>query len=365
MGEGGQTLTPKAPHHEHTTQPPDEPLPALRHLDTGTSLPVSSPLGWCVHHAQNGCVYAATRSALLALRLDTRGAPSALISQLELADHACHLEISRCGGWLLGACYGSGRVFTLRILADGALSALADSKQHMLRKPDARLADRQEAAHPHQVRIDPRNSRWVLVPDLGADMVFVYSFDALSGALCGADTSERHLRLARGSGPRHLDFSPNGRYVFVACELDGTVTTCHWDGDSGRLSAGSVARVMAPGVECSREHHSGLSHICCAADGRTVYVASRTDGQIVWLRVGPAGALERLGSVDCGGICPRHFQIVNEKLFVANQDSHCVCVFAIDARDGSLARLAGEDIDVGRGGYPEMLTPRIEAPRWC
>eukprot|EP00964_Phaeocystis_antarctica_P164531 scaffold142834_cov109-Phaeocystis_antarctica.AAC.2 len=34
----------------------------------------------------------------------------------------------------------------------------------------------------------------------------------------------RHLVLPAGAGPRHLDFHPNGRWVYVLCELDGKVT---------------------------------------------------------------------------------------------------------------------------------------------
>eukprot|EP01046_Picozoa_sp_COSAG06_P061751 COSAG06_NODE_13672_length_1233_cov_0.914462_1_plen_81_part_10 len=35
------------------------------------------------------------------------------------------------------------------------------------------LADRQEACHPHQVRVD-LTQQWALVPDLGASRVWIY-----------------------------------------------------------------------------------------------------------------------------------------------------------------------------------------------
>ena len=306
-------------------------------------------------------------NSIAVLQITSVGGAMTLAQTLRLAndDTLCHLEVSRCGAWLLGACYSSGRLLVARIHADGALGSVTDTKLHVLHNPDPSLADRQEACHPHQIRLDPRNGRWALVPDLGADMVYVYQFDSSSGALIGADSSERHLHLARGSGPRHLDFHPSGRYVYVSCELDGTVAMCHWDGDSGLLTIGSSFSAMPHGVACSRTHHSGLAHILCASDGRTVYVSSRTDGAIVWFRVDAKGSLQRLGSISCGGICPRHFSIEDNVLLVANQDSNRVDSFEINSLDGSLRHIVDKALVLPETHFPEMVTSGICPPSWC
>jgi len=65
------------------------------------------------------------------------------------------------------------------------------------------VAGRQEVSHAHQVVIDP-SGRLVLAVDLGADTVFSYRLDTVTGTL--TQVAANHLRA--GSGPRHLVFSP-------------------------------------------------------------------------------------------------------------------------------------------------------------
>ena len=48
--------------------------------------------------------------------------------------------------------------------------------------------------------------------------------------------AQAHLVLSEGAGPRHLDFHPNGKWVYVLCELDGNVVLCDWDDAAGTLS---------------------------------------------------------------------------------------------------------------------------------
>lgn len=60
---------------------------------------------------------------------------------------------------------------------------------------------RQDAPHPHSTLIDP-TGKFLLVPDLGADIIRVYSIDSSSGRL----TSCSNFTTAPGVGPRHGAF---------------------------------------------------------------------------------------------------------------------------------------------------------------
>jgi 6-phosphogluconolactonase (cycloisomerase 2 family) len=93
------------------------------------------------------------------------------------------------------------------------------------------------------------------VPDLGADRVWVYGFDAARGSLIGASNSMRHLVLPAGAGPRHLDFHPNGRWVYVLCELDGKVAQPPRHPGQSRLYCDCLA------IRCAAQRRS------CAARG--------------------------------------------------------------------------------------------------
>lgn len=89
-------------------------------------------------------------------------------------------------------------------------------------------AERQDSPHEHEVVLDP-TGQYILAPDLGADLVRVYSFDPTTLIL----SPETPLQVIPGSGPRHLAFyNPYGTvgenstsYMFLVTELGNTITS--------------------------------------------------------------------------------------------------------------------------------------------
>ena len=85
--------------------------------------------------------------------------------------------------------------------------------------------DRQDAPHPHDAVLDP-TGQYILVPDLGADLVRIYSWNADLSL-----TEQSPLQAIKGSGPRHAVFyTPSGlnrgdTYLFLVAELSSTVTS--------------------------------------------------------------------------------------------------------------------------------------------
>src|SRR5256885_5289354 len=74
------------------------------------------------------------------------------------------------------------------------------------------VPNRQEAPHLHEAIVDP-TQQYILVPDLGADLVRVYAIDQKTNALC----DKAPLQAKPGSGPRHAAFTLDpiaGHYVF-------------------------------------------------------------------------------------------------------------------------------------------------------
>ena len=83
---------------------------------------------------------------------------------------------------------------------------------------------RQDAPHPHQSVLDP-TGQFILVPDLGADLVRVFLVDNKTLRL----TAVEPLAAAPGSGPRHVVFLVSGRttYMYLIAELANTITVYH------------------------------------------------------------------------------------------------------------------------------------------
>ena len=105
---------------------------------------------------------------------------------------------------------------TFNVKNPSALSLL-QSISFTLSGPGA-VPSRQEAPHPHQALMDPTN-RFLLVPDLGADLVRV--FDTTGGSLKVLDP----LKLAPGSGPRHGVFvhGETDTYLYIVTELTNSL----------------------------------------------------------------------------------------------------------------------------------------------
>ena len=251
---------------------------------------------------------------------------------------AAHLEMSADGRFCLTASYGAGTLAVLPVCADGAVGETIDVRRHTMTQCNPRLADRQEACHVHQVRLDPTN-RWALACDLGADLVYVYGFDPVRGMLAGTPDSPGHLKLPKGSGPRHLDWHPKAPLVYVLCELTGDLVTCAWDAASGTLSHQHSISTLPDAVTASRAHHCGGAHVLASLCGTRVYVSTRAPNAIVTFAVEAAG-LRRLHAVDSTGVCPRHFHLDVEGrtppiLRVGNQDSQTIASFPVQP-DGTL-----------------------------
>ena len=284
-------------------------------------------------------------SAIVALAVGADGSLTEINRQscAELHNFPCHLDFSACGRWVLTAAYGDGTVAVWpRDPVTGALGPCTDSKKQHLNNPNPDLADRQEQAHAHQIIV---HEKWALCCDLGTDTVYVYELDPERGALSGASNAPRHLRLAEGSGPRHLEFHPNGKWVYITAELSGHVVTAQFDNHTGELKQTHSINALPEGIECSRKGHRGNADLHCSSDGtrvpgcaavfpqpltmhtisqldgvllclarfvragRFVYTTTRTDHAIVAFTVDSTGGLSFLARYPTLGKCPRNFHL--------------------------------------------------------
>ena len=234
---------------------------------------------------------------------------------------------------LLAASYNSGSVSTIALEPDGRLGARASTVQETGSGPNPH---RQASAHAHNAVVDP-SGHYVLVPDLGADRVFVYGFDGATHALL-PDRGEppRALATPPGSGPRHLVFGADGRFAYVITELSGEIFVLRWEPAQGGLAPVQTVSLSAPqftGVKSGAE-------INISADGRFVYAEDRGENMLVVYRVDPqSGELSELQRIACGGEKPWGMELdpSGRWLFVANQHSGNVAVFSVDPASGKLA----------------------------
>ena len=95
-----------------------------------------------------------------------------------------HLSIDPTGRWIITANYSAGSVGVVPIEKDGTLGSRSDLVNLSGEPgPDGK---RQASSHPHDAVFDP-SGRFIAVPDLGFDRIFVFRLDAATGKLTPND----------------------------------------------------------------------------------------------------------------------------------------------------------------------------------
>ena len=261
------------------------------------------------------------------------GALTRLNEQPSEGGAPCYVSVDRSGRAVLVANYAGGSVALLPIQPGGALAAATHVAKHQGVGPNA---ERQEAPHAHCIVADPSN-RFALAADLGADRVLVYRVDLDAGALLHVEQSDAVMHP--GSGPRHLAFHPKLPLVFVANELDSTVTTLGFDREAGALSPLRTVSTLPAGWRGA--NYTADIHV--ATSGRTLYVSNRGHNSLAVFSVADStGALSLDQVVSTRGDWPRNFSLdpTGRWLLVANQKSGSVVVFARDQESGRLTPTA-------------------------
>jgi len=201
---------------------------------------------------------------------------------------------------------------------------------------------RQEGPHAHWIGTSPDN-HFALAADLGLDDVLVYHFNADSGLL--TPNNPPYGKLEPGSGPRHLAFAPNGKFVYVLSEMATTVTTFSYQPKNAALTSIQTVTTLPKDYSGVQE----AAEIAVHPSGKFLYASNRgSANSITVFAIHPAkGTLSQIGYVSTQGQRPRGFVIdpTGSFLLAANQDSGTLVVFRIDASTGTLSP-AGQTAEV-------------------
>jgi 6-phosphogluconolactonase len=257
-----------------------------------------------------------TTGGVTAVAVDSPGKLRVLNRQPNGGSGPCHLALVADGKYLLSANYGSGDIAVHPVMADGSLGQRTDLVKHAGTAP-----------HAHQVVQDPTGN-YVLAVDLGTDSIYTYTIAA------GKLTLRSQAKVKAGAGPRHLAFHSNGRFAYVADELDSTITICQYDGSTGRVTPGAAQSTVPAG---SPQNYPG--EVIVSPDGRFVYLTNRGHNSVAIFAVESGGASLRLvATPSCGGDWPRHATLdpTGRLLFVSNQRSNNVTTFHVDSQTGGL-----------------------------
>lgn len=252
--------------------------------------------------------------------------------------HPCYVATDKKGKWVLAGNYTSGNLGLLSV-KKGMLTAPIQVIQHEGNGADT---TRQKSPHVHGVFIK-KKSQYVYVTDLGANKVFRYIMNKKNGNLYASKMPI--VRGLSGNGPRHLDFHPNGKFMYVLNELSNSISVVKNDGgDDYEIQSISSLPLTFKGKSTAADIHVSM-------DGNFLYCSNRgTSNSIGIYKIDAAtGMLTVVAHTYTEGETPRNFNFdpTGRFLLVANQNSNNIVIFKRDIISGLLTD-TGNNIKVDK-----------------
>jgi len=248
----------------------------------------------------------------------------------------CYLSVDQKN--VIIANYSGGSLVVYGRNADGSLTAPKQIIQHTGKSVDPK--GRQESAHVHMVKFSP-DKKFLICNDLGEDMIYIYSYNPTSTSK--VLNLKTVVRTNAGTGPRHITFSPNGKYAYLAHEFNGKITGFYY-------SNGSLKKIQEIATE-DKDFTGKIdgADIHISADGKFLYESNRGDANSISVfSILPTGILRFVERVSTLGKGPRNFCIdpSGKFLLVAHQYTNDVVIFKRNASTGRLTD-SGKRIEVG------------------
>jgi 6-phosphogluconolactonase (cycloisomerase 2 family) len=239
----------------------------------------------------------------------------------------CYININKEKTFLVTANYTGGSLSVFPLSDEGSIRPVS---QYL----DMNLPGETDLppSHIHTAVFSP-DEKWLLATDLGKDKIYLFKVYPEAVDTFLIQDKEKTTGLLSGSGPRHLAFHPNGKFLYCINELSGTVAVFQYD-DGKLATIQYLASDTTPG-----NGGKGSADIHISPDGRFLYSSNRlkADGIAVFSIHPDNGTLTQV-AYQPTGIHPRNFIITPNGKFLlcANRDSNSIQLFEIDKETGLL-----------------------------
>jgi 6-phosphogluconolactonase (cycloisomerase 2 family) len=187
--------------------------------------------------------------------------------------------------------------------------------------------------------------RHVLGADMGSDRLTVFRLGADGLVVHDSTVTEA------GSGPRQMAMHPEGRLLFVANELNASLSCYDYDAPKGKI-LGRLQQVSTPKKDVSRQQ--GAGSLLMHPSGGFLYTlgGGSSDNITVWRVDAVTGSMRRIHARE--GLASVHGMTMvddGSAVLVIGQDPTGISRLAIDSSNGRL----GEPMNVASVTVPISL----------
>jgi len=251
----------------------------------------------------------------------------------------CYILLDKKRKYAFTANYAGGSLTALPINDDGSLAAPSQTIQDEGHSVDKA---RQNEPHVHTAILSP-DEKYLMYTDLGTDKLNICKYDpSAPKPLMPADPAFAEVKP--GTGPRHLAFSKNGKYLYMIKEMGAEITLFKYK--KGKVEQLQSFSLLPEGFKGA----VGAADIHISANGKFLYSTNRGDANEIEVFAidKSTGGLTFVQRTSSMGKTPRNFTLdpSGKFLLVANQNSDDVYVFSIDKESGKLT-YTGEKLVVG------------------
>ncbi len=238
----------------------------------------------------------------------------------------CYLQVDSANEYLVSAGYYDGKLTISRINPDGTVGEVTDE---VFMKSPGSIISRNNRCHVNCALFTP-DEKHILAVDLGMDQIKVYEFDRTQGKIALKDI----IRCEIDSGPKHIIFSNNKKYIYLTHENANMVTEyAYFMGRKGPAFEKLDQQSTLP---------SKFTEDNCAVtlkitdDDKYLFVTNSGDNSVAIYEIDQEKKMEKLCVLPVSGIYPRDIYLFpDNKHFVSiNQESDSITVFGVNYEKG-------------------------------
>lgn len=236
----------------------------------------------------------------------------------------CYLSTDYTDRFLFVAGYHDGKITVLKLEEDGKVGKITDEIFH---KGLGSIAERNFRPHVNCVKMT-RDNKYLCAADLGMDHTNVYKLDPHTGKLKMVDV----IRSEIESAPRHLKFTPDGRFLYIVHELKNYIDVYTYE----EKQDGFPVFEKIQTISTLNDYHAGgsaASALNFSADYKYLVSSNAGDNSAIVYRIdGKTGMLEKLFCLPISGEYPKDVAIFpdNKHLVSLNHESDTMTFFNLD-----------------------------------
>ncbi len=248
----------------------------------------------------------------------------------------CYLSTDYADKFLFVAGYHDGKITVLRLNEDGSIGEITE-EIYVTGMGD--VAERSFHPHVNCVKMS-RDNRYLFAADIGMDHVNVYELNHTTGKLKQIDI----IRSDVDSGPRHIVFSRDGRFIYIVHEIKNYIDVYEYKMVDDKYP--EFEKIQT--ISTVNEYHAGRSvssALKLTMDGKHLVSSNAGDNSvIIYDRDETTGLLTKNFCLPVSGSYPKDAAMFPDckHLVSLNHESNTMTFFATDLEKHIMAMSSKE-----------------------